>query len=211
MGDDHRTREWDMQPMLARDSAGGLTYAPQRHRWTLGEVEQMLAQGLIRPDDRLELVEGELLEMSPKSEVHSWLRVFVEHAMAEAYAGVAFTRGQEPLSVPPDSLPEPDIAVVRGGHRDYLGRHPGGADCLLVVEVAVTSLAYDRHKTATYARGGVPVVWILDVDGRRLEIYTDPRESGRYGRVTTVDESEEVDLPGLDLRWVVASLLPPLA
>ena len=116
-------------------------------------------------------------------------------------------RSQCPLVGATDSLPEPDLAVVRGVPRDYVSAHPTGGDVLLVVEVARTSQAIDRRKVGAYSRMGVPVYWLLDLAARRLEVRSEP-DGDEYRSTRLLGEGESVALPGVDASWVGASLLP---
>jgi Uma2 family endonuclease len=120
----------------------------------------------------------------------------------------AHTRVQFPIHVPPNGLPEPDIAIVRGAIDDYAGHHPGGDDVVFVVEVAVTSLATDRLKAIEYARAGAPVYWLVDVTGRRLEIHSQPdTKTARYSVTTILDETRDVEIPETSERLSIAELL----
>jgi Uma2 family endonuclease len=114
-------------------------------------------------------------------------------------------REEKPLQLA-DSLPEPDVAVVRGVQRDYVARHPGAADAVLVVEVAVTSQAFDHDKARIYARAGEAVLWLVDLPARRLEVHTDPQADGRYRVVQVLADGDEVAVPATCRRLAVGTL-----
>jgi Uma2 family endonuclease len=115
-------------------------------------------------------------------------------------------REEKPIELA-DSLPEPDVAVVRGSQLDYAARHPRPSDILLAVEVAVTSQAIDRDKTRIYARASVATVWIVDVPERRLEGYEDPQPVGRYRGVHVLGENDSVAPPGVASQWNVRDIV----
>ncbi len=176
-------------------------------RFTVAEVDRMIEVGLLDADEKLELLEGALELMSPQSADHSWVRNLVLEMLREAYGPRHAVYSQDPILAAADSRPEPDIAVLREPVSAYRGRLPTGADLLLVVEISLSSLERDHRKAAIYARAGVPVYWILDVVGRRLEVHTEPGPEG-YGVVTLLAPTRSVQLPDREIRWEIASLLP---
>lgn len=196
--------------MMSARGATLQTEPSEHRRFTVDEVLRMVEAGILGDADRVELVDGELLTVSPQGPEHGSLKDELHQRLAEAHAGGgAHVLNQRPVRMGPRGLPEPDLAVVRGEARDYLHRHPSGADVLLVVELAQTSQARDRHKAADYARGGVPVYWLIDLVARRLEVYTEPDPgAGRYRRVRSLGDGELVELPDGGARWAVSSMLP---
>lgn len=187
----------------------GARLAAERRKFTADEVERMVEAGILGADEPVELLDGELVVVSPQGVAHAALTSVLASMFAEAYAPAAHPRVQTPIDAGPRSRPEPDVAVARGRPRDYLERHPSGPDLLLVVEVAVTTLADARRKLPIYARAGVAVVWVLDVRRRRLEVHTDPDPRGAYGATTVLGDDDRVALPRRRrARWRVADLLP---
>lgn len=179
-----------------------------RRKFTADEVERMVEAGILAGDERVELLEGELVLVSPQGTRHAALVSELDRLLAGVYEGSAHVRVQVPIDAGPRSRPEPDLAVARGRPLDYVERHPGRRDLWLVVEVAVTTIAEARRKLPIYARVGVPVVWVLDVRRRRLEVHKGPGRGG-YRTSVVIRASGEVDLPRLrSARWRVADLLP---
>lgn len=178
-----------------------------RRRFTADEVLRMLHSGVLSEDEPLELLEGELLVVSPLGPEHSSLTEVIREALEEAWGAGVHTRCHSPVSADPHSLPEPDVAVVRGAARDYLGRYPEGKDLLMVVEVSRTSQPTDRAKAAIYARAGVPVYWLVDLAARRVEVRSEPLSEGRYGRLETYAEEGNLPLPGTETALRVRDLL----
>jgi Uma2 family endonuclease len=181
-----------------------------RWRFSADEFLRMVDAKIFGEDDRVELVRGEILQVTPQGPEHRTIKDELHTRLARAYESRgAHVLNQGPLRAGPEGMPEPDLAVLRGGARDYLHRHPEGTDVLLVVEIAKSSQQRDRAKAADYAFGGVPVYWLLDIDARTLDVFSEPdRERGIYRRVQTLVESDEVTLPTLDEGWKIATLLP---
>lgn len=183
---------------------------PQRRKWTRAEFERLVEQGAFQPGERVELLQGEILAMTPQKGPHATAVGLVQDALGR-WPGGAHVRIQSPLAFDPDSEPEPDAAVVAGQRRDYADRHPGTA--LLVVEVADTSLAYDRQiKGPLYAQAGIPEYWVVNLLGRQVEVYREAGERDGCWEYRLVRRHGGGDVispllaPELTLR--VADLLP---
>ena len=153
--------------------------AVRLRRWTREEYDRLVAVGVLGEDERVQLVEGEIVEMSPQGAWHATAVRLVEEALRRAFGEGFDVRVQLPLALGPDSEPEPDVAVVRGGPRDYRDRHPTGQDTVLVVEVAESTWRFDRERKAkVYAGAGIEEYWILNLEGRVLEVYRGPEGEG---------------------------------
>ena len=180
----------------------------ERRRFTAEEVGRMVEVGILDEDEPLELLDGELIVMTPQSPVHAMTAEKVRRLLERAYGPGYHTRTHSPLAAGPTSLPEPDISVCRGAVEDYGDRHPSGQDVELVVEIATTSRLVDRAKAPIYALAGVPTYWLLDIPNRRLEVRSDPRLTGEYLVAGVLDASGEVEIPGTGQRIAVVRLLP---
>jgi Uma2 family endonuclease len=153
----------------------------QLRRWTRQEYDRMIDAGILGPSDRVELIEGEIIEMSPQKPPHAVCVQLAEVALRRAFREGFHTRVQLPLALA-DSEPEPDLAVVRGSIRDYLAEHPTTA--VLVVEVADATLDYDRRRKArVYARAGIPEYWLVNLVDRVVEVYREPYPDDSYAQV----------------------------
>lgn len=192
-----------------------LPFLPERRLWTVAEFDDAAARGIIKPDERLELIEGEVIyKVTPQESRHTTGIRAVEEALRRAFAVGYDVRVQMPLVFGTRSKPEPDIAVVAGTFRDYAGSHPTTA--VLVVEVSGSSLAFDRTtKAGLYARAGIPEYWILNLVERVLEVHRDPAPmAGKplghaYGTITRDTESETVSALAVPDRSIpVSDLLP---
>jgi Uma2 family endonuclease len=168
----------------------------------------MVEAGILGEKEHVELLEGDLVEVPMQGPMHDSLTSELCRRLLFAYGDGHRVWCKKPLQASDHSLPEPDAAVVRDRDRESVLRFPRGEEALLAVEVACTSLALDRDKARIYARAGVPVYWLLDVEGRRLELHTEPSPSGRYEVITLLSEEKEIAPPGLEVRWRVGDLLP---
>ncbi|MBC8123720.1 MAG: Uma2 family endonuclease [Gemmatimonadaceae bacterium] len=177
--------------------------------WTVEEYHRMAQLGILAPEERVELIEGQVVPMSPKGPLHSattqcaadYLRVLLAQATV---------RTQEPIQIGGTSEPEPDITVVRTHPRQYADRHPSAQDVFLVVEVADSSLQYDREQKARiYARAGLTDYWIIDVQERRVFVLREPGPEG-YGREDLYpQEASLVPLAFPQVRVRFERLFPP--
>jgi len=143
-------------------------------RFTVEEYGRMVETGVLVEDDRFELLEGWIVPKMPKNPPQEVTLVVAQDGIRAPLPAGWHIRNQSSTRTP-DSVPEPDLAIVRGAARDYLVRHPGPQDTALVVEVAGSSLAEDRGiKLRLYARAGYPVYWIINLFAMIVEVYTDP-------------------------------------
>lgn len=142
-------------------------------KWTRERFERGVAEGVFTTEDRIELLDGEILEMSPQYTPHAVAITLAQNIFLHLFEEGHVVRIQLPFALDDGSEPEPDIAVVTGGPRDYLDSHPCKAE--LVVEIAEASLALDRgRKLAAYARNRVPEYWIVNLLDRQIEIHRKP-------------------------------------
>jgi Uma2 family endonuclease len=142
-------------------------------RWTRQDYDRMIDVGLFPPGTRAELLDGVVLEMSPQNSPHATAVCLVEEALRQVFRQGYHVRVQLPLALDPLSEPEPDVAVVPGGPRDYRDHHPTAA--LLIVEVADTTVTHDRNrKGSLYARSGIEEYWLVNLPARRVEVYRHP-------------------------------------
>jgi Uma2 family endonuclease len=180
---------------------------PRPHRFSVEEYYRMGEAGVFAPGQRVELVDGEVVEMAPIGSNHAdWVDNLNMLFARNVPAGVK-VRVQSPLHLSDHSEAQPDLALLRPRERPYATAHPSGPDTLLVVEVADASLRYDRDvKIPLYARRGVPEVWLFDIGNGSLEICRDPSADGYRLRLRPA--LNEVVAPAAlpDLKVDLASL-----
>jgi Uma2 family endonuclease len=151
------------------------------------EYERMGAAGIFPPGARLELIEGDIYEISPIGSPHAACVKYLSRILNEL--GKDFIVGvQDPIRLDDFSEPQPDVTLLRWREDFYRGAHPTPADVLLVVEVADTTVVTDRTiKVPLYARAGIAEVWVVNIPEERVEIYTEPvgeayQASAQFGR-----------------------------
>ena len=153
------------------------TISEATYHWTREKYDRAVETGVFGPEDRIELIEGQLLAMTPQGKRHAAIVRQAGDILRDVFGAGCSIRTQCPLATGGDSEPEPDLAVVLGRARDYLDGHPTTA--LLVVEVSDDSSRRDRIiKQRLYARHGIPEYWILALPDARLEVYRDPTATG---------------------------------
>ena len=151
--------------------------APVR-RFTVDEYHRMIQTGLLTEDDPVELLEGWIIYKMPRNPPPDVAIDLAREAIESRLAGDWRVRVQSAVTTS-DSEPEPDLAVVRGPARRYIGRHPAPEDIALVVEVAGSSFDHDRDvKGPVYAAAGIPVYWVVNLVDGRVEVYTNPSPAG---------------------------------
>lgn len=139
----------------------------------------MAEAGILGEDDRLELVGGELVEMAPIGSRHLACVVALNHLLVEASEGRWFVSVQNPVRLGERDEPEPDLSLLKGRPDPAAPGPPGPDDLLVVVEVSDTTLSYDRNvKLPLYAAAGIPEAWIVDLQGRKVEVYANPGNMG---------------------------------
>jgi Uma2 family endonuclease len=184
---------------------------PRKRRWTSGEYQRMADAGFFR-DQRVELLHGQVIEMAPQRDTHVIAVALAAEALEKSFGLGFWVRVQAPVYLHTLDVPEPDIAVVIGSKRDYLGSK-NRVDPLLVVEVSDTTLAIDRGvKLRRYARAGIADYWIVDLVNRKLEVHRQPRKVGtkfEFTGVRVFSAEESVSpLAASNAPVRVADLLP---
>lgn len=181
------------------------------HKWTRTEYYKMAEIGFFE-GKRVELIEGEIIEMSPMKTFHATAVGLAIAILAEVFSKDFSIRSQLPMSFGIRSEPEPDIAVVKGSVRDFTVSHPKTAE--LIIEISDTTLRYDRTaKTKLYAQNKIQDYWILNLKSRCLEVYRQPKKDSKLGFIytesrifTETDEVSPMAMPGAKIK--ITDLLP---
>ncbi len=183
----------------------------ERRLFTVDEYHQLGATGVLAPDERVELIDGEIIQMPPIGKIHAGLVGRLLRLLQGQAPGSFALWVQNPVTLPPRSEPQPDLMLLRPRGDDYLGGLPEAADVLLAIEVADTTLAYDRDvKIPLYARQGIAEAWLLNASARRLEMHRDPGADG-YRTVLHPDRDAVVSPGALpQVRIAIAELFAGL-
>ena len=148
----------------------------ERRRFHVAEYYQMAAAGVLKPEDRVELIEGEVIKMSPIGSKHAACVMRLNDLLHEKFGSKRIC-SQSPVRLNDYSEPEPDVALVKSRDDYYELQHPTTADTLLIIEVADTTVLTDRNiKIPLYARAGVPEVWLVNLPAQTIEIFSHPRD-----------------------------------
>lgn len=154
-----------------------MTASLPHYRFTVDDYEQMVAVGILREDDRVELIEGEIIAMSPIGPRHADCVAILARLLSRQAPDDVLITVQNPIRFPDDSEPQPDIALVRFGR--YTRALPSPDDVFVVIEVADTSRGYDRDtKLPLYAAAGIAEAWLVDLSANRIERHTEPGPDG---------------------------------
>lgn len=175
-----------------------------RRKFTVEEYHRLAEAGILGEDDRVELIDGEIVEMSPIGARHAGAVNRIRYYLTPIeVSGRALISIQNPVRLGDFGEPQPDIALLRPRADFYAAEHPGPEDVLLVIEIAETSADYDRQvKVPLYARWGIPDAWLVDLAQDRIEVYRSPSPEG-YREVRVVSRGEwvaPVVFPDLELR-----------
>jgi Uma2 family endonuclease len=183
---------------------------PEPRRFTTSEYLRMSETGVIRPDERVELIDGQVVAMSPQGPVHAALVARIGTLLAKRFPDDRFCiRQQSTLVLGEDYVPEPDIAVAAGRCQEHEREWP--KTILLVVEVSDTTLRLDRgRKSDLYGRAGVQEYWIVNVSERVVEVRREPSPAG-FKSIRILQPEDEVAPPGPDGTAIRASELLPIA
>ena len=164
-----------------------------KHRFTVDDVYLMVDHGILPPDQRIELINGEIIDMSPINPPHASSvtkldRFFSRHLSQEEY----IVRVQNPVLLSDHSLPEADVVIAYYREALLEDEHPRPDDIVLLIEVADTTYRSDRNtKAPLYAAEGVPIYWIVNLNKQQVEVYTHPKEK-KYTQVQVYQNAFEV-------------------
>ena len=159
---------------------------PRPHRLTVDQYHRMAEVGLLSADARVELIEGEIVDMAPIGGVHAAVVDMLSELLIEQTRRAFIVRTQGPVALSPFSEPQPDIAILKRRADWYRSSAPTPDDVLLIIEVSDATLRFDRGaKAKLYARHGVPEYWVVDLVHRRILVFRNPRK-GEYAEESAV-------------------------
>jgi Uma2 family endonuclease len=173
-----------------------------RHKITVDEYYRMAEEGLLAPDARVELIEGEIIPMPPIGTVHAARTTYITRQLFRALGEHVGIRTQNPMRLSEHTETEPDVVLTVAMEDEFLHRHPTPPDTLLVIEVSHSTLRYDKEtKLPLYAKSGVPEVWIVNIPGQCIDVYRRPH-GNRYeleSRILSAQPLTMERLPGVEI------------
>jgi len=165
--------------------------APAKHRFTVADYYLMAETGVLKPDARVELLNGEIIDMSPIGPFHGGVVKRLNNFFTRASQDRWLVVVQDPVRLDDHSEPEPDLMLVKNAPDFYTSRHPEPEDVLLLIEVSDTSLEVDRNeKLPAYGHAGIPEVWIINLNDGTVEIHREPHFTG-YGSRTILRAGDQ--------------------
>ncbi len=175
--------------------------------FTVAEYHRMAQAGILSEDDRVELVEGEIVQMSPISSRHASCVKRLNDLLTRKLGGHFIISVQDPIRLSEHSEPQPDLAVLAFRQDFYSAEHPTPKDVLLIIEVCETSGEFDRRvKLPIYARAGIPEVWIVDVTQGQIEVYRDPHPEG-YQQSQILGRGQTLTAQPISLELTIEEVL----
>lgn len=197
------------------EAAAPATMADRLYRLSIERYNRLIESGVFSENDPIFLWKGQLVTKTTKNPPHTTAQLKLDRLLTRLVPDGWHVRPEKPVAFSDASLPEPDVAIVRGTIDDYAHHHPVAADVALVVEVADSSLAVDRTEMLQgYAAQSIPIYLIVNLPDRRLELYTEPTGPGdppcyRSTRFFTLDENLPLTLDGREVgRINVRDVLP---
>ncbi|QLE57869.1 Uma2 family endonuclease [Nostoc sp. TCL26-01] len=162
-------------------------------RFTIDEYHQLIELGFLKEGDRIELIRGELIQMVAKGTPHTVCGSILCRQLDRLLGDTVVIRRQDPITLPNQSEPEPDVVIARGRDEDYLAHHPYPQDILLVIEISDSTLTYDQtKKLEIYAEAEILNYWIVDLNALQLERYSQPYQD-THGKFNYL--SKQISLP----------------
>lgn len=163
-----------------------------RHKLSIEDFHQMGRVGILREGSRVELIDGELIDMAPIGSLHASVVSTLSMFFARQVGELAIVSTQNPVSLPPESEPQPDLALLKPCSDRYRDALPTAGDVLLVIEVAQTTADYEREiKLPLYARHAIPEFWLIDLNSGTIEVYREPSAKG-YRKLLRPDRGETI-------------------
>lgn len=186
-----------------------MTVLLQTRRFTVEEFHRMVEAGILAEDDRVELLDGEIVEMTPIGPAHAECVRRLDSILHSQVGHRAIVSVQNAVQLDERSELYPDVAMLRPMAGGYGKRHPGPADVLLVIEVADTTVESDRsHKIPRYAQAGILEVWLIDLRAEQVEVFRQPAPGG-YQLTRSQRRGDRIELHGLSgLAVLVSEILP---
>jgi Uma2 family endonuclease len=166
------------------------------YKFSIAQFEQMISEGIFAEEERVVLIDGEIIEIMPINHPRAAVVSNLEFILRERLGRSAYVWAQQPLVLNSRSRPQPDVTVLRWRDDRYIPAPPTAQDVLLLIEVADTSLAADRSwKRDKYAAAGIPEYWVVNIQARQVEVFSGPA-SGKYKSSRVAGRGESLQVPG---------------
>ena len=183
-----------------------MTVHLKRQLFTVKEFYKMAEVGIIQPDARVELLNGEIIQMSPIKSHHAGVVDFLSGLLNSKYFGKYNIRTQNPIRINRHSEPEPDVAVAKFQKDSYKSKHPKPSDVLLLIEVSDSTLLKDRKvKLPIYAKAGIEEYWIVNLVDEQIEVYKNP-EGEKYTSKKKYKKGSNIKCEKLDFKLAVSDV-----
>lgn len=184
-------------------------FTPSRTRISVERYQKMVAAGVLTKYDRIELIEGEMIDMAPIGKVHSAITSQLHELLVTKLSGAATVVSGGPVNLGNFSEPQPDLMVLKRRDDFYRAKIPDAADVMLLIEVSDTSLAFDQSiKLNLYARYGVTEYWVVDVTAKRVLVHRQPSQGAYAQQVEVLGQETVSPLAFPDFKIAVSELLP---
>ena len=185
-----------------------VAFVPDKTRISIDRYQKMIAAGVLTQRDRIELIDGEMINMAAIGPKHAAVTARLTKLLVLAVGDTAIVSPGGPVNRGDFSEPQPDLLLLQPRGDYYAGKIPETSDVLLLIEVSDSTLAFDQNaKRALYARHGVIEYWIIDVEGKRIQVHREPTPDGSYVQVHRFGVTETVSPLGLpEARVLVQSL-----
>ena len=180
-------------------------------KWTVKEYHKLEEIGIFHPEERVELIEGNIIKISAKGTVHASATRRTATLLHNLVGNQAAVYNKSPIALDDNSEPEPDIAVVSIDPFDYATHHPTPSEVYLIIEVADSSLTFDREiKAKIYARSGIADYWVLNLGARQLHVFREPAVDGYQSEVILAETASisPIEFPAFNIA--IQAMLPPL-
>ena len=194
--------------MSLQTELSNMTIQILRKKFTVGQYHQMIESGILTDRDRVELLQGEIIEMSPIGIQHAACVDRLNELLVRELGARAIVRVQNPIQLSTKSEPQPDFAILQRRSDFYVNGHPQPRDVFALIEVSDTTVEFDRTvKAPIYAKDNIAEVWIVDLNAEAVQIYREPSASG-YQHLQTFRRGQAIAFQAFtDIQFTVDQLL----
>lgn len=185
-----------------------MTVPISRKSFTVTQYHQMATAGILCDTDRVELINGDIIDMSPINSEHAGMVNRLLRVLTKKLLGKAIMTIQNPIHLDDISEPEPDLTIAKIREDDYISAHPRPKDVFVVIEVADTSLDKDREiKAPLYAKHGIPEYWIVNLKDKQIELFRQP-SNGEYGQALIFSAKGKIESEILEFSLEYQEIFP---